>query len=139
LTPWESYFVLPLFALSNVRIHLSGDLIGEALHSPLALGIVVGLVIGKPVGFFAATRMAAATGIGRLPEGVTWRMIVGVGGVAGIGFTISLFIAELAFAGAERTEIAALAILTASLIAGLFGYVTLWSAAKDMDVKQTTD
>ncbi|MEG8039190.1 Na+/H+ antiporter NhaA [Sphingomonas sp. LR60] len=139
LTPWVSYFVLPLFALSNVRIHLSGELIGEALQSPLALGIVVGLVIGKPVGFFAATRMAAAVGIGKLPEGVTWRMIVGVGGVAGIGFTISLFIAELAFAGAERTEVAALAILTASLIAGLFGYVMLWSAAKDMDGKQAAD
>ncbi|WP_341207160.1 Na+/H+ antiporter NhaA, partial [uncultured Sphingomonas sp.] len=129
LTPWVSYLVLPLFALSNVRIHLSVELIGEALRSPLALGIVAGLVIGKPVGFFAATWAAVAIGAARLPEGVTWRMIVGIGAVAGIGFTISLFIAELAFAGSTGTEIAALAILSASLIAGLFGYATLWSAA----------
>lgn len=131
LTPWVSYLVLPLFALSNVRIHLSPDLIGAALRSPLALGIVGGLVIGKPVGFFAATWAAVAAGAARLPEGVTWRMIVGVGGVAGIGFTISLFIAELAFAGGTGTEIAALAILVASLISGLFGYLILWSAAGD--------
>ncbi|VXD02229.1 Na+/H+ antiporter NhaA [Sphingomonas sp. 8AM] len=129
LTPWVSYLVLPLFALSNVRIHLSADLIGAALQSPLALGIVAGLVIGKPVGFFAATWAAAAVGAARLPDGVTWRMIVGIGGVAGIGFTISLFIAELAFAGGAGTEIAALGILVASLVAGLFGYLILWSAA----------
>ncbi|GAA4213628.1 Na+/H+ antiporter NhaA [Sphingomonas endophytica] len=129
LTPWVSYLILPLFALSNVRIHFSPELIGEALHAPLALGIVAGLVIGKPVGFFVATRAAAATGVARLPDGVTWRMIVGIGGVAGIGFTISLFIAELAFVGSAGTEIAALAILTASLVSGLFGYIMLWSAA----------
>ncbi len=129
LTPWVSYLVLPLFALSNVRIHLSGGLIGDALQSPLALGIVAGLVIGKPLGFFAAAWAAAALAGARLPEGVTWRMIVGIGGVAGIGFTISLFIAELAFAGSEGTEMAALAILAASLISGMFGYAVLWSAA----------
>ncbi len=129
LTPWVSYLVLPLFALSNVRIHLSGDLIAEALHSPLALGIVAGLVIGKPVGFFVATWIATLIGAAKLPEGVTWRMIVGIGGVAGIGFTISLFIAELAFQGAEGTEIAAFGILIASLLSAVFGYAVLWSAA----------
>lgn len=129
LTPWVSYLVLPLFALSNVRIHFSPELIGDAVQSPLALGIVAGLVLGKPTGFFLATWLAAATGLAKLPKGVTWRMIVGIGGVAGIGFTISLFIAELAFAGGEGTEIAALAILMASLIAGLFGFLTFWSAA----------
>ncbi|MDR6790004.1 NhaA family Na+:H+ antiporter [Sphingomonas sp. BE138] len=130
LTPWVSYLVLPLFALSNVRIHLSGALITEALHAPLALGIVAGLVVGKPVGFFAAARLSTAFGAATLPDGVTWRMILGVGGVAGIGFTISLFIAELAFAGGEGTEVAALAILAASLLSGLLGYLILWSAAK---------
>lgn len=136
LTPWVSYLVLPLFALSNVRIHLSGELIGDALHSPLALGIVAGLVIGKPVGFFAAAWIATAVGAARLPDGVTWRMIVGVGGVAGIGFTISLFIAELAFAGSEGTEMAALAILAASLVSGMLGYAVLWSAAAPHAAKE---
>jgi NhaA family Na+:H+ antiporter len=129
LTPWVSYIVLPLFALSNVRIHFSAELIGEAVHSPLALGIVVGLALGKPIGFLVATWAATRLGQARLPDGVTWRMVLGIGAVAGIGFTISLFIAELAFAGAELTEMAALAVLAASLISGLFGYGVLWRAA----------
>ena len=133
LTPWVSYLVLPLFALSNVRIHLSGELIAAAVHAPLALGIVAGLVVGKPVGFLLATWLATVIGPARLPEGVTWRMILGVGGVAGIGFTISLFIAELAFGGSEGTEMAALAVLVASLISGVFGYAVLWSAASPAD------
>lgn len=129
LTPWVSYIVLPLFALSNVRIHFSAALVGDALQSPLALGIVVGLALGKPVGFLAATWLATRLGQARLPDGVTWRMVLGIGAVAGIGFTISLFIAELAFAEAELTEMAALAVLAASLVSGLFGYGVLWHAA----------
>lgn len=129
LTPWVSYVVLPLFALSNVRIHFSVDLIGEALHSSLAVGVLAGLAIGKPVGFLAATWLATRLGPATLPEGVTWRMVLGIGGVAGIGFTISLFIAELAFSEPVQTEQAALAILLASVVSGLFGYVTLWKAA----------
>ncbi|MHC9417047.1 Na+/H+ antiporter NhaA [Sphingomonas citri] len=129
LTPWVSYIVLPLFALSNVRIHFSAALVGDAVQSPLALGIVVGLALGKPVGFLAATWLATRLGQARLPDGVTWRMVLGIGAVAGIGFTISLFIAELAFAEAELTEMAALAVLAASLVSGLFGYGVLWHAA----------
>ncbi|MGP7796886.1 Na+/H+ antiporter NhaA [Sphingomonas sp. CLY1604] len=129
LTPWVSYVVLPLFALSNVRIHFSADLIGEAVHSPLALGVVAGLALGKPLGFLGATWAATRLGHAELPEGVTWRMVLGIGGVAGIGFTISLFIAELAFADPVQTEQAGLAILVASLISGLFGYAIFWRAA----------
>ncbi len=129
LTPWVSYIVLPLFALSNVRIHFSAQLIGGALHSPLVLGVVVGLALGKPIGFVAATWAATRTGQAALPEGVTWRMVLGIGALAGIGFTISLFIADLAFADAEHTELASLGILAASLLSGVFGYLTLWRAA----------
>ncbi|MGK6321831.1 Na+/H+ antiporter NhaA [Sphingomonas sp. DT-51] len=136
LTPWVSYIVLPLFALSNVRIHFSAALVGDALHSPLALGIVVGLALGKPAGFLAATWAATRLGQARLPDGVTWNMVLGIGAVAGIGFTISLFIAELAFAGDELTEMAALAVLAASLVSGLFGYMVLWRAAAAAEAKE---
>ena len=129
LTPWVSYIVLPLFALSNVRIHLSPALIAEAMQAPLAIGVVAGLVIGKPLGFLAATWAATRAGAASLPDGVTWRMVLGIGGVAGIGFTISLFIAELAFADPVQTEMAALAILVASIVSGIFGYIMFWKAA----------
>lgn len=129
LTPWVSYVVLPLFAISNVRIHFSPDLIAAALHSTLSLGVVVGLVIGKPLGFLGATWLATRLGRAELPDGVTWRMVLGIGGVAGIGFTISLFIAELAFADAAQTEQAALGILVASVLSGVFGYLMFWSAS----------
>ena len=128
LTPWVSYIVLPLFAISNVRIHFSPALIGEAVHSTLGIGVVVGLVIGKPLGFLGATWLATRLGRAELPEGVTWPMVLGIGGVAGIGFTISLFIAELAFADAAQTEQAALGILVASVLSGVFGYLMFWKA-----------
>ncbi|SFP87265.1 Na+/H+ antiporter NhaA [Sphingomonas rubra] len=129
LTPWVSYIVLPLFALSNVRIHFSAELLAEAIGSPLTGGIVAGLALGKPIGFLAATWLATRVGAARLPEGVNWRMVLGIGGLAGIGFTLSLFIAELAFVDEGEIELAAVAILAASLVAGLFGYLVLWSAA----------
>jgi len=130
LTPWVSYVVLPLFALSNIRVHFSSELIGEAVHSPLAAGIVAGLVVGKPVGFLGATWLATRLRLAALPEGVTWRMVTGIGGVAGIGFTLSLFIAELAFSKQMQTEQASLAIFTASLLSGIFGYAAFWSASR---------
>lgn len=129
LTPWVTYLVLPLFALSHVRIHFSADLVGEAVRSPLALGIVAGLAVGKPIGFLAATWLATWAGAARLPERVTWRMVLGLGGVAGIGFTISLFIAELALSESAEVEIAAFGILVASILSGLFGFLVLNSAA----------
>ena len=137
LTPWVSYVVLPLFALSNVRIHLSGEIVAQALHAPLAGGIVSGLAIGKPIGFLGATWIATRLGAARLPDGVTWRMVLGIGGVAGIGFTISLFIAELAFNDATQIEMAALSVLAASLLSGAFGYLTLWSAAAQEEAPRT--
>jgi NhaA family Na+:H+ antiporter len=130
LTPWVSYIVLPLFALSNLRIHFSAELIGEAVRSPLALGVVAALVVGKPLGFLGATWAATRLRIATLPHGVTWPMVLGIGGVAGIGFTISLFIAELAFSEKAQTEQAALGIFVASVVSALFGYAMFWLAAR---------
>lgn len=135
LTPWVSYIVLPLFALSNARIHFSAQLLGEALHSPITAGVVAGLVIGKPVGFVGATWLATRFGGATLPEGVAWPMVLGIGAVAGIGFTIALFIADLAFAAPEQVEQAALGILVASAVSGLFGYIMFRTAtARTPDV-----
>ncbi|WP_267396372.1 MULTISPECIES: Na+/H+ antiporter NhaA [unclassified Sphingomonas] len=129
LTPWISYVVLPLFALSNVRIHLSAPLLAAAMSSTLVLGVVAGLVIGKPLGFlsfsWAATRLGAAS----LPDRVTWAMIGAIGALAGIGFTVSLFIAGLAFPDAAKREEASLGVLLASIIAGLIGYWLLRRSA----------
>ena len=129
LTPWVNYVVLPLFALSNVRIHFSADLIGM-VGSPLVLGVVAGLVVGKPLGFLGFTWLASILGVAQRPDQVTWRMVIGVGALAGIGFTISLFIAGLAFGDGEMREAASLGVLIASLLAAGIGYAILSSCAE---------
>ncbi len=131
LNPWVSYIVLPLFALSAVRIHFSTDLLSDAAGSLLGMGVFAGLALGKPLGFLLATWLAVTTGAAQRPDGVTWRMVLGVGALSGIGFTISLFIANLAFPDTQRTEMASLAILGASVVSAVIGYVILRSAAAE--------
>ena len=97
LHPVSAYVALPVFALANAGVNLGGGVIGEAVASPVALGIVVGLVVGKPVGVLLACWLAVRFRVGPLPEGTGWPMMLGVGTVAGIGFTVSLFIAGLSF------------------------------------------
>ncbi len=122
LHPVSSYVVLPVFALANAGVELTGGAAGGLLESTAALGIIVGLVVGKPLGIVAAAYAAVRLGLGRLPDGVTWRMMAGLGAVGGIGFTVSLFIAELSFPGSEAlTEEAKLGILLASLLAAVVG------------------
>ncbi|WP_298954402.1 Na+/H+ antiporter NhaA [uncultured Methylobacterium sp.] len=127
LTPWVTYLVLPLFALSNVRVHVSSELLGT-LTSPLVLGIVAGLALGKPLGFMLFTWAATALGLARRPDRVSWVMVAGIGALAGIGFTISLFIAGLAFEDEVR-ETASLGVLIASVISAAAGYAVLRRAA----------
>ncbi len=124
LHPWTSYLVLPLFALANAGVQVSGGTLAEAILSPIVLGIVVGLVVGKPIGISLAAWLTVRFGLAALPAGMSYRMLVGVGVVAGIGFTVSLFIAGLAFDGA-RLELAKTGILGASSLAGMAGYVLL--------------
>jgi Na+:H+ antiporter, NhaA family len=126
LHPLSSYVVLPIFALANAGVGLGGGVLGEALGSTVALGITAGLVLGKPLGITLAVVIAVRLGLGRLPDRTTWPMIVGLGSVAGIGFTVSLFIAGLSFPGAELlTEEAKVGILGASLISALVGVLLL--------------
>ncbi|QZY29364.1 Na+/H+ antiporter NhaA [Nocardioides coralli] len=134
LHPVSSYVVLPLFALANAGVALGGGVLGEALESAVALGVSAGLVIGKPVGILLAAFLAVRFGLGRLPQHTTWRMVAGLGAVAGIGFTVSLFIAQLSFPGNELlTGEAKVGILGGSLLAAVLGVVLLMSGGEVPD------
>lgn len=128
LHPWTTRVVAPIFALANAGVELSGAAFGEAVTSPIGLGVVLGLVVGKPLGIGGAIWVARRSGIGRLPTEVTPRMVIGVAGLAGVGFTVALFIAELAFGSPRDVETAKLAVLVASVLASLFGAAILHSA-----------
>jgi Na+/H+ antiporter NhaA len=119
LHPWTSYVIVPVFALANIGIVIDRGLIGDALTSPVALGIFFAYVVGKPVGIVGSSWLATRTGL-RLP--VTWPGLAGAGVVAGIGFTVSILIATLAFDGSELEE-AKLAVLTAAVCASVLGWL----------------
>ncbi len=124
LHPVSAYLVLPVFALANAGVELGA--LGDVFASEVGLGIVLGLVLGKPLGIFAASWLAVRLGLGKQPEGTTWPMMLGLGAVGGIGFTVSLFIAGLSFPGQEAlTADAKIAILLASVIAAVVGVVVL--------------
>ena len=130
LSPWTSFIVIPIFALANAGIHLSTDSISNLWSSSVTLGVVVGLVIGKPLGITAATWLALRLNLATLPPGLTMRHVLGGGAVAGIGFTVALFIARLAFVDAEgrATEVldeAIIGVLVASILATLVGWLVL--------------
>ena len=118
-----AFVIMPVFALANAGVSLTG--VSSAVSSPVALGIGLGLVLGKPLGItllsFAAVRLGAAD----LPNGVTWRHVHGAAWLAGIGFTMALFIAGLAFDDAGSLDIAKIGVLGASIVAGLMGYLLL--------------
>ena len=119
--PWSAYLILPLFALANAGVPLSLAGVGDVFTSPLGLGIVLGLVIGKPLGLFAATAIAVRLTGAKLPDGVDLTAVACLGFIAGIGFTVALFISDLAFPGADQLEQAKTAILFASLLASALG------------------
>lgn len=125
LHPLSSFVIVPLFALANAGVRLDVGSLSEPAPRAVALGVVVGLVIGKTVGISAATAIAVKTRIGRLPDGVGAGEVIGMAMVAGIGFTVSLFVTGLAFDSAALQADAKMAILGASVIAGAAGYVYL--------------
>src|ERR687896_2128924 len=128
LHPWVVFAIMPLFALANAGVPLGGGVV-EALTSPVALGIVAGLVVGKQLGITLFAWLAVRSGLSELPEGVGWRHVYGVGWLAGIGFTMSLFISDLAFSEDSLIEAAKVGILCASLIAGVVGWTILRGAS----------
>ncbi len=126
LHPWTSFLIIPIFALANVGVYL-GD-IGEALGSRVTLGIVIGLVLGKLLGITGMSWLAVRLRIGALPEDMTWRHLIGGAAVAGIGFTVALFIAGLAFSDQALMDSAKIGVLVGSLLAGVAGACLLLSA-----------
>jgi NhaA family Na+:H+ antiporter len=124
LNPWVAYAIVPVFALANAGVALPADL-GAALQGPVLLGVVAGLVIGKPLGIVLATWLAIRLRLTGLPTGVNWRQLLGIGFLGGIGFTMSIFITGLAFNSGPLADAAKLGILGGSLIAGAIGFFLL--------------
>jgi len=129
LHPWVTFGIMPLFALANAGVPLFGD-IGKAAGDPITLGVVLGLVFGKPIGVTLASWLAVRFGVASLPEGVSWKHIHGAGWLAGIGFTMSLFMGGLSFTNDAQLTSAKLGILIASLCAGSIGSVILLRITK---------
>lgn len=125
-----AFLILPLFALSNTAISISGN-IAHTLSENYSLGIALGLLIGKPLGIFAMSFLAVKIGICKLPYDLNWKAIFGAGILGGIGFTMSIFITLLAFTDADIINNAKLVILLSSLIAAIIGYLSLNFILKD--------
>src|SRR3712207_5205154 len=128
LHPWVVFAIMPLFALANAGVPLGGD-IAEALTSPVVLGIVAGLVVGKQLGITLFAWLAVKSGVSQLPAGISWRHVYGAGWLAGIGFTMSLFISDLAFPESPLIDVAKIGSLAASVIAGVVGWLILRGAS----------
>lgn len=129
LHPWVAFGILPVFALANAGVALSG-LQWSALLTPLTLGIAAGLVIGKQVGVFGAIWLAVKTGLARKPEAVSWGQLYGLACLTGVGFTMSLFIGGLAFADPTLMTDVRIGVLTGSLVSALSGIAALVLAAR---------
>ena len=124
LQTWVAYLIMPLFALANAGVAIGGRLI-EDITSPIGLGIICGLVLGKQIGITLFSWISVKFGFAALPSGVTWKHVYGASWLAGIGFTMSLFVANLAFGESILGEESKIGILTASLIAGTIGFLIL--------------
>jgi NhaA family Na+:H+ antiporter len=135
--PWSSYVVLPLFALANAGVVLSGDVLRG--HETLMLAIMGGLVVGKPLGLVFASALAVWLKIAVKPTDYTWWQLTGAGGLAGIGFTMSLFIAGQAFPQPSDFDAAKIAVFVASVISAIVGLAILWSARQSTEADHTDD
>jgi NhaA family Na+:H+ antiporter len=124
LRPWVIFVVMPIFALANAGVTIVGEAEVSPLH-PVALGVMLGLLVGKPVGITLASWLAVRAGLAQMPRDATWQQLFGVGCLGGIGFTMSLFIASLAFGTTPLLAMAKVGILAGSTIAGIAGWLLL--------------
>jgi NhaA family Na+:H+ antiporter len=124
--PRSSYVVLPIFALANAGVVISTDVFSH--HGPLVLAIMTGLTLGKPLGFVLSSVLAVRLGLARKPDAYSWRQLAGAGALAGIGFTMSLFIAGVAYPVAADFAVAKIAVFAASVLSSIVGVTVLWSA-----------
>jgi NhaA family Na+:H+ antiporter len=125
LHPWSSFFVLPVFALANAGVAITSEVASRSVASHVARGIVAGLVLGKVVGIVAFAYVGIRLGIANLMPGVRWSQLAGVGLLGGMGFTVSLFMTDLAFTDASTISYAKLGVLLASVLSGIAGYLVL--------------
>src|SRR5690606_23489546 len=132
--PQSSFVVLPLFALANAGVELTGDVF--AGHEALMLAIGAGLVVGKPVGFLLTALLAVRLGAAVKPQAYSWRQLAGAGALAGIGFTMALFIAGQAYALDTEFAAAKVAVFAASLVSALIGVLLLWKPAAEEAIDQ---
>jgi NhaA family Na+:H+ antiporter len=124
LHPYVVFFIAPVFALANAGIDLSGISMGDVV-APLPLGIAAGLFVGKQIGVFGATYALVKLGFARLPHGANWMMIWGLSMLAGIGFTMSLFIGSLSFTGEAEMNLVRLGVMLGSVLSAVAGYIVL--------------
>jgi Na+:H+ antiporter, NhaA family len=127
---WSSFVVLPIFALANAGIVLDRESLEAAIETPVAMAVALGLVAGKMIGLTAGAALAVRLGVSTLPRGVGWMHVVGVGALAGIGFTVSLFITELAFDDQAIIDAAKIGVLSGSIIAAVIGISLLLRASR---------
>jgi len=129
LHPVTAYFILPVFALSNAGVHIDGEIIDMLIH-PISIGIICGLVLGKFIGISLFSKLMVKFKVASLPEGVTWNQIYGAAFLAGIGFTMSMFISDLAFKDESFKQIAKVGIMAASAISAIIGMLWLGISSK---------
>lgn len=142
LHPVTAFLIIPIFALANTGVAVSGPSVVAAATSGVGIAVFMGLLIGKPIGILGATWLAVRSGLATLPPMVSWRHIVGVGLLGGIGFTVSLFITDLAFTAADDIEAAKLATLGASVMAAVLGSIFLTTGGRptpDSDSESEVD
>jgi NhaA family Na+:H+ antiporter len=125
LHPWVAFLIVPLFALANAGVVLVGADLAATLLNPVSLGIVAGLLLGKQLGITLFAWLAVKSGLSELPRGLTWAHVYGAAWLGGIGFTMSLFVSDLAFAEGPLLDVAKVGILTASLVAGVAGWLAI--------------
>lgn len=124
LHPWVSFVIVPIFALVNAGVDLRGGMLGEAMRSPVTWGVVLGLVVGKFIGISVAAKLTVRLGLGTLPRGVGFGHVLGGGALSGIGFTVSLLVANLAFSTPALTQQATVGVLLAAVLSTITGWLT---------------
>jgi NhaA family Na+:H+ antiporter len=125
LHPYTSYLIVPIFAFVNAGVVLTGGIVGDSLSSAVTIGIALGLLVGKPTGILLFSWLAVRLRLASLPEGTSWPHVAGVGVLAGVGFTVSLFINDLAFDAADLTDYGKIGIFIGSFAAAVLGLLTL--------------
>ena len=133
LHPWTSLVVIPIFALANAGIAIDGGVVRDAATSPVSLGVALGLMLGKPIGITLFAFVPVKLGLAALPEGVRWPQLAAVSMVAGIGFTVSLFVTGLAFTDVALVDDARIGILAGSAIIGVLGLLAIRTAPMSGD------